>query len=213
MSKIEYFPPAYDCALCPRLAAFHAENKGKFPSYHNGPVPSFGALSAHMLVVGLAPGLHGANQTGRPFTGDYAGEVLYPALHKHGLAKGEYAARPDDGFELVNVRITNAARCVPPQNKPLPEEVRHCNGFLQKEIAAMEHLRVILSLGTVSHEAVLRAFGEKPSAYKFAHGAEHHVKNITLLNSYHTSRYNINTNRLTRAMFDDIIARARQILG
>lgn len=205
--------PPYDCPKCPRLCAFHAENRVQFPAFHNGPVPSFGPLSATLLVVGLAPGLKGANATGRPFTGDYAGKVLYAALLKHGFARGDYQERADDGLELVGARITNAVRCVPPENKPDPSEIKACNAFLKAEIAAMPQLRVILSLGQVSHNAVLKALGQRASAMKFGHGAEHTISNITLLSSYHTSRYNINTRNLTLPMFDAIMARARELVN
>ena len=206
--------PAQNCAKCPRLTAFRAQNQSKFPSYHNGPVESFGQLDAKILVVGLAPGLNGANQTNRPFTNDYAGDILYPALKKFGLARGNYGRVKNDGFELLNVRVSNAVRCVPPQNKVTADEIAACRPFLQAEIAAMPNLKLILSLGAVSHGAVLQALGYKKSAYKFAHGAEHHLPhhNITLIDSYHTSRYNINTNVLTAEMFDKIIARLQQLL-
>ena len=206
--------PAQNCAKCPRLTTFRAHNQSKFPSYHNGPVESFGQLDAKILVVGLAPGLNGANQTNRPFTNDYAGDILYPALKKFGLARGNYGRVKNDGFELLNVRVSNAVRCVPPQNKVTADEIAACRPFLQAEIAAMPNLKLILSLGAVSHGAVLQALGYKKSAYKFAHGAEHHLPhhNITLIDSYHTSRYNINTNVLTAEMFDKIIARLQQLL-
>ncbi|MFO0389971.1 MAG: uracil-DNA glycosylase, partial [Alphaproteobacteria bacterium] len=165
--------PDKTCDLCPRLCDFHAKNRQKYPSFHNAPVPSFGSLDAEVLVVGLAPGLKGANQTGRPFTGDYAGLILYQALLVNGFARGQYKERADDGLQLVNCRITNAVRCVPPENKPEPSEIKQCNQFLKAEIAAMPNLRVILSLGVVSHNAVLRALGQKLSAYKFTHGAVH----------------------------------------
>lgn len=203
--------PSYDCSLCPRLLSYHIDNRKQFPEWHNGPVPSFGGLEAELLVVGLAPGLKGANCTGRPFTGDYAGAVLYPALKKHGFAKGTYGARPDDGFELLGCRITNAVRCVPPQNKPEPAEIRQCNPFLKSEIEAMKKLKVILSLGAISHAAVLRAAGVKASAAKFAHAAEYVLPSgVLLIDSYHTSRYNVNTGRLTEAMFDEVIATIKQ---
>jgi uracil-DNA glycosylase family 4 len=208
------YQPAYECSLCPRLCGFHAANRKTYPSFYNGPVPSFGAMDAKLLVVGLAPGLKGANATGRPFTGDYAGLVLYGALLKHGLAKGEYKERKDDGMELVNCRITNAVRCVPPENKPEPGEIKSCNHFLAAEIAAMPNLRAILSLGGVSHNAVLRALGLKASAAKFGHAAEFSPKpGLTLLSSYHTSRYNINTRNLTVEMFDAVMARAKVLAG
>ncbi|MDX2072949.1 MAG: uracil-DNA glycosylase [Alphaproteobacteria bacterium] len=190
--------PAKNCSKCPRLCGFRKENAVKFPGYHNAPVPSFGELSAELLVVGLAPGLHGANQTGRPFTGDYAGIVLYAGLQKY-------------GFTLANCRITNAVRCVPQENKPEPSEIKNCNVFLKDEIAAMPNLKAILSLGLVSHNAVLRALGLKASAAKFAHGAIYslpatcHLSPVTLYDSYHCSRYNINTGRLSQGMFDVVI--------
>ena len=205
--------PPPDCPLCPRLVAFRAANKAKFPNFYNGAVPPFGPLEAELLIVGLAPGLKGANATGRPFTGDFAGIVLYSALARHGFAQGEYAARPDDGFRLVHARISNAVRCVPPENKPTPAEAKTCNPFLVQEIAAMRNLKVILSLGLTSHQAVLKTLNQKQSAFKFAHGAEHRVGGITLLDSYHTSRYNVQTGRLSQAMFDAIAARAAQLLG
>ncbi len=206
--------PAQNCAKCPRLVEFRTQNQNKFPSYHNAPVESFGSLDAEILVVGLAPGLNGANQTNRPFTNDYAGDILYPALKKFGFAQGNYGRIKNDGFELLNVRVSNTVRCVPPQNKVTADEIAACRPFLQAEIAAMPHLKLILSLGSVSHGAVLQALGYKKSAYKFAHGAEHLLPhhNITLIDSYHTSRYNINTNVLTAAMFDKIIARLQQLL-
>ena len=175
---------------------------------------AFGALDAKLLVVGLAPGLRGANATGRPFTGDYAGIILYGALKKAGLAKGEYKADPNDGFTLVNTRVTNGVRCVPPQNKPTPEEIRTCNRFLQSEIASMPSLRVILSLGAISHQAVLRALGRKQSSAKFKHAAEHDMGDgLTLLDSYHTSRYNINTGVLTDKMFEHIVLQAKKLVS
>lgn len=198
--------PPDSCSLCPRLMAFRQENRQKFTDFFNSPVPSFGPLEAELLVVGLAPGLKGANASGRPFTGDYAGEVLYPALLRYGFAQGTYRARPDDGLELVNCRITNAVRCVPPANKPETMEIHTCNGFLTNEIKGMPRLKTILSLGHVAHKAVLKASGMKQSAYAFGHGREHCIPGgIRLVNSYHCSRYNINTNVLTVEMFDDVL--------
>lgn len=205
--------PSAQCPLCPRLVAFREANQAKFPHFYNGAVPPFGPLDAQLLVVGLAPGLKGANASGRPFTGDFAGVVLYGALKKHGFARGEYQARADDGFELVNARITNAVRCVPPENKPTPAEAKTCNPFLVSEIGAMKNLKVILSLGLTSHQAVLKTLKQKQSAFKFGHGAEHRIGSITLLDSYHTSRYNVQTGRLTEAMFDGIMQQARQLIG
>lgn len=209
-----FSPPSYDCDACPRLHAFHQQNRVQYPRFYNGPVSSFGSLEAELLVVGLAPGLKGANQTGRPFTGDYAGIILYNALQKYGFAKGTYNpdlvahshAHDADGFALVNCRITNAVRCVPPENKPETSEIKQCNGFLRNELHVMPNLKIILSLGGVSHKAVISALGLKPSQYTFGHGNTHAVSpNITLINSYHTSRYNINTGNLTQAMFDKVV--------
>lgn len=209
---INNYAPSRDCPLCPRLCAFRADNKLEYPIFFNAPVPSFGALNAEMLVVGLAPGLKGANQTGRPFTGDYAGLILYSALSRLGFGEGTYRERIDDGFTLVGCRITNAVRCVPQANKPELTEIKTCNNFLKNEINAMPNLRVILSLGLVSHGAVLRALGLKAGFAKFAHAAEHHLpRGVTLLDSYHTSRYNINTGQLTQEMFDAVVARAREL--
>ena len=224
-----FTPPPYDCPLCPRLMAFREENKLAHPAYFNGPVPAFGSFDARFLVVGLAPGLKGANQTGRPFTGDYAGLVLYSSLLKNGLAEGKFSpesfmteagaggdprlAHGKDTLQLVDTRITNAVRCVPQENKPEPSEIKNCNGFLKAEIAAMPNLQVILSLGLVSHNAVLRALGLKPTAAKFIHSADYKLSSkITLVDTYHCSRYNINTNRLTQAMFDDVVAKAKSLL-
>lgn len=199
--------PDFSCKKCPRLLQYRAENKIKYPLYYNGPVESFGDLDAEVLIVGLAPGLNGANQTNRPFTNDYAGDVLYPSLKKFGLAGGEYKKVKNDGFYLNNVRITNAVRCVPPQNKVTADEIKACRNYLQKEISAMPNLKIILSLGAVSHGAVLQALSYKKSAFKYAHGAKHFLANhnLFLLDSYHTSRYNINTGVLTPQMFDEII--------
>ncbi len=201
--------PSADCPLCPRLAKFRAENRRAFPEFFNDPVPSFGARDAPLLIVGLAPGLKGANRTGRPFTGDYAGDLLYSSLKRHGLARGEYKARADDGLELVDVRITNAVRCVPPENKPLPAEINTCRQFLSAEIAAMPKLKAILALGAVAHYSVLTALKVKKKDHPFAHGARYEIGKITLLASYHCSRYNTNTGVLTEAMFDAVVAAAK----
>lgn len=202
-----FCPPQKDCNLCPRLVKFRQNNISKFPHYYNGTVPSFGQIDAEILVVGLAPGLNGANQTGRPFTNDYAGDILYPALQKFGFAQGNYQKKADDTFELINVRITNSVRCVPPQNKVTSEEIKTCGDFLIKEISSMSNLKIILTLGGVAHNAVLGVLGYKKSLHKFSHGAIHQLKkhNITMINSYHTSRYNINTGRLTPEMFENVI--------
>ena len=206
--------PSIKCDKCPRLMEFRTQNMQKFPLYHNAPVEAFGDLGARILIVGLAPGLNGANQTNRPFTNDYAGDILYPALKKFGFATGEYKRVKNDGFELTDVRVTNSVRCVPPQNKVTADEIAACRGYLQAEIAAMPNLKVILCLGAVSHGAVLQALGYKKSAFKFAHGAEHKLfkHGIILKDSYHTSRYNINTGVLTAEMFDQIITDLKKLI-
>ena len=196
--------------------AFREENQRKFPHFYNGAVPSFGSLDARMLVVGLAPGLKGANASGRPFTGDFAGEVLYTALAQCGLAEGTYGARADDGFALRGVRISNAVRCVPPENKPTPAEEKICRRFLVNEIAAMPNLKLILCLGQTSHKSALKTFHLKQADYPFAHGSLHVVRRpsslIHLLSSYHTSRYNVQTKRLTQEMFNWIVKQATELL-
>ena len=198
--------PAADCRLCPRLAAFRADNRRKLPDFHNRPVAAFGGAGARLLIVGLAPGLRGANRTGRPFTGDYAGELLYPSLLRFGFAEGGFAAHADDGLHLIDCRITNAVRCVPPENRPTTEEIRTCRRFLAAEIAAMPRLGAFLALGTIAHNAILAAQGERQSAWKFAHGARHRLPSgQTLYDSYHCSRYNVNTGRLTEAMFHAVL--------
>lgn len=214
-----YQPPASECERCPRLVAFRQDNQRQYPSFFNGAVPSFGAFSAELLVVGLAPGLKGANQTGRPFTGDYAGLVLYSGLLKTGFAQGIFDEHPDDGLELLNCRVTNAVRCVPPENKPIGEEIATCRSFLTEEISAMPNLKVILSLGGISHKSVLAALRQKQSAFPFVHGAAYDIshptagKNLTLANSYHCSRYNINTGRLTQEMFDNVLVQIQNQLS
>lgn len=199
--------PERNCALCPRLVEFRKTNQEKYPTYYNGAVPPFGNLDAEILIVGLAPGLNGANQTARPFTNDYAGDILYPILKEFGLAKGNYQKRKDDGFELINVRITNSVRCAPPKNQVTGEEVKTCGKFLIDEINNMKNLKIILTLGGVAHNAVLGVLGYKKAAFKFAHNAVHHLAkhNLLMINSYHTSRYNINTGVLTAEMFKDVI--------
>lgn len=194
--------PARDCPLCPRLVAYRQANRAAEPDWHNAPVPSWGPRDAPLLIAGLAPGVRGANRTGRPFTGDYAGRLLYDTLLAHGLARGAYAEDPRDGMELVGCRIANAVRCVPPQNLPTTEEVRACNPFLQAEMAGMPKLRGVLALGGVAHQAVLRARGLRVTSQRFAHGAIHALPGgLVLGNSYHVSRYNTNTGRLTPEMF------------
>jgi len=205
--------PDRDCPRCPRLAAFRADNRTRQTGWHNAPVPAFGPVDAQLLIVGLAPGLKGANRTGRPFTGDGAGDLLYPTLIAAGFADGDYRARADDGLGLVNCRVTNAVRCVPPQNKPSGAEVAACNGFLEAEIAAMAHLKVVLALGGISHNAVLRTLALKPSRAKFANLACHDVgAGRRLIDSYHCSRLNTNTGRLTPEMFRAVFDAIRGML-
>ena len=200
--------PGRDCPLCPRLKAFRDANRVQYPDFFNAPVPSFGDPEARLLIVGLAPGLKGANKSGRPFTGDYAGDLLYATLAKFGLSRGTYAARADDGLVLVGCRITNAVRCVPPQNKPLPIEENTCRRFFESEVASLPGLKTILALGLVAHNQVLKGLGLKRSAYPFKHGALHPLPNgLTLADSYHCSRYNTNTGVLTTAMFEEVVAR------
>jgi len=195
--------PAPDCPLCPRLAAYRAANQAANPGWFNAPVPSFGALEARVLVVGLAPGVRGANRTGRPFTGDFAGELLYRTLLKFGLAHGRYAADPRDGLALVDCRVTNAVRCVPPGNLPSSQEIGSCNRFLAAEIAAMPRLRAVLALGGTAHAAVLKACSLRASHARFRHGETHDLpEGRVLIDSYHVSRLNTNTGRLTTAMFE-----------
>jgi uracil-DNA glycosylase family 4 len=205
--------PPRDCSLCPRLAAFRATSVSDQPEWFNGAVPSFGDAEARLLIVGLAPGLGGANRTGRPFTGDYAGELLYGTLIGYGFARGTYAARPDDGLTLVDCMITNAVRCVPPANKPTPAEISTCNGFLAARIAACPRIEAIVALGRVAHDGTLMALGLKKSAHKFAHGAVHDLApGLRLYDSFHCSRYNTNTGRLTPAMFHAVFAAVRSQL-
>ena len=204
MSK-NSFDPDMDCQLCPRLVNYRGKNRARYPHWHNGPVSSFGSFSSNLLIVGLAPGLKGANRTGRPFTGDLAGNLLYSTLIKFGFAKGVFSAQSDDGLKLVNCRITNAVRCVPPQNKVTGQETNACKSFLSSEISEMKKLKIILALGIVAHGAVLSACGEKKSSFNFSHHASHQLSDgLILTNSYHCSRYNTNTGRLTKEMFNDV---------
>ena len=201
--------PDRDCPLCKRLVEFRLAARAKFPDWHNAPVAPFGPDEARLLIVGLAPGLQGANRTGRPFTGDYAGNLLYATLQEFGLSRGAYDQRPDDGLELVDCRISNAVKCVPPENKPTPEEIRICNRFLAEELASLPRLKVILALGSIAHDAVLVGMGQRKSAAKFVHGARHDLpRGLSLYDSYHCSRYNTNTGRLTTEMFRDVVGKA-----
>lgn len=209
------FPPEapLDCPLCPRLVAYRRDNEAAHPDWFNAPVPSFGEEDARLLIVGLAPGVQGANKTGRPFTGDYAGDLLYATLTEFGFAKGTYEARPDDGLKLVGAMITNAVRCVPPQNKPTPAEAKTCLGFLEARIATLPKLTAILALGRIAHDAVLNARRMKKSAAPFGHGATHDLgSGVRLFDSYHCSRYNTNTRRLTPEMFQSVFAEIRTFL-
>jgi uracil-DNA glycosylase len=206
--------PPPDCPRCPRLVAFRERHRHAFPDWHNAPVPSFGGDRAELLIVGLAPGLRGANRTGRPFTGDYAGILLYETLRRHGFAEGVYDARPDDGLRLIGCRVTNAVRCVPPENKPETSEAANCRPFLSAEIQRLGRLRAVLALGAIAHKGVLAALGERASRFPFVHGALHPLPNgLLLADSYHCSRYNTNTGRLTPAMFDAVFAELRRRLS
>ena len=205
--------PSPDCPLCPRLSAFRADNAAAFPDFFNAPVPGFGDPRARLLIVGLAPGLKGANRTGRPFTGDYAGDLLYPTLVSFGLARGAYDRRPDDGLELHDTLITNAVRCVPPQNKPTGGEIATCRPYLKAQIAALPALRVVLALGRIAHDSTLKSLGAKLKDHPFGHGAVHALPGgPTLVDSYHCSRYNVNTGRLTADMFEAVIDTIKRII-
>jgi uracil-DNA glycosylase len=201
--------PDRDCPLCPRLSGFRAANRARDPQGFNSPVPSFGDADVRLLIVGLAPGLQGANRTGRPFTGDFGGELLYATLLAYGFAKGRYQARPDDGFTLLDCRISNAVRCVPPQNKPLPAEINNCRPYLSATIGMMPGLRAIVALGRVAHETTVKVLGLRGAAAPFAHGAVHQAGAVKLYDSYHCSRYNTNTGVLTTEMFHAVFAKAK----
>ncbi|RBP16877.1 uracil-DNA glycosylase family 4 [Roseiarcus fermentans] len=206
--------PDRDCAACPRLAAFRAANRAAFPDWWNAPVPSFGPANARLMIVGLAPGLRGANRTGRPFTGDYAGDLLYDTLLHYGFATGGYERRPDDGLTLVDCAIVNAVRCVPPQNKPTPQEIAACRRYLSQAIDSLGRLKVAVALGRVAHDTVLRAAGARLARFPFAHGARHALlPGLVLFDSYHCSRYNTNTGTLTETMFRAVFAAVRAELA
>ena len=204
--------PGRNCPRCPRLAAFRKQWRASEPAWFNAPVPSFGPLDARLLIVGLAPGLQGANRTGRPFTGDHAGLLLYETLARYGFSRGTFDARPDDGLELIDCRITNAVRCVPPENKPTPAEINTCRDFLMPTIAEMPKLRAVVALGKIAHDSVVTAFGTKKSAAPFKHGGKNALGNLTLFSSYHCSRYNTNTGVLTPEMFRAVFAEVRRYL-
>jgi uracil-DNA glycosylase family 4 len=209
--------PSRDCPFCPRLADFREEWRVREPAWWNAPVPTFlpaeGADSVRLLVVGLAPGLRGANRTGRPFTGDYAGDLLYSTLIRFGFARGVFEARPDDSLELIGTAVTNAVRCVPPQNKPTPAEITTCRTFLVPTIARFPNLRAIVALGAIAHQSTVRALGQRLAAYPFGHGARHETGPLTLFSSYHCSRYNTNTGVLTEEMFTRVFAEVAELLG
>lgn len=207
--------PDFNCSSCERLYDFRVQNKKKYPDWFNGPAPSFGNKNAKLLIVGLAPGLQGANRTGRPFTGDYAGDLLFATLLKFGLAKGEYKSSPDDGLKLVDTMITNAVRCVPPQNKPTGPEINTCRPYLVSRIASLKKLKAIICLGRISHDSTLRTLGIKLKDAPFAHRAQHIVSgtNYTIFDSYHCSRYNTNTGRLTTEMFEALFDDVKSFLA
>jgi uracil-DNA glycosylase len=206
--------PASDCNLCPRLAAYRAANRDAKPDWFNAPVPGWGDPLARLLVVGLAPGVSGANRTGRPFTGDYAGDLLYATLTKFGFTSGIYAQTADDGFALHDVFISNAVRCVPPENKPTSVEIHTCRPFLDAQVKALPNLKVMVALGTVAHQSAIKAGGGKLPKCGFAHGAVHVMpKGLIIVDSYHCSRYNTNTRRLTTDMFETVFETARRLLA
>ena len=206
--------PFSNCPLCPRLAEFREDNRAKYPTWHNAPVDTWtdinGPDSVELLVVGLAPGLKGANRTARPFTGDYAGDLLYATLLKFGFASGTYESKADDGLELINTAITNAVRCVPPQNKPVGSEINQCRPFLEATIQHFPNLKCLITLGKIAHDSTVRAFGERVSAYPFGHEKKHRIKQYDVISSYHCSRYNTNTGRLTPEMFENVFRMAKE---
>ena len=201
-----------NCRACPRLAGFLDEVNGRYPDYFCKPVPPFGDTSAQFLIVGLAPGMHGANRTGRPFTGDHAGILLYETLHKFGFSTHRESVAADDSLQLDNCRITNAVKCLPPENKPVGAEINTCNSYLGNELAALPKNSVVLALGGIAHRAIIKATGGRQADYKFAHAAVHELEPFRLLDSYHCSRYNTNTRRLTTEMFEGVFAQARELL-
>jgi len=204
--------PGRDCPLCPRLVEYRHAQRKLHPEWFNAPVPAFGGTDARLLIVGLAPGVQGANRTGRPFTGDFAGDLLYETLLTYGFAEGIYRADPHDGLALNDAMIVNAVRCVPPQNKPLPIEIKTCNGFLRARMDGLPRLTAIVTLGRIAHDGVLTALAAKKSAHPFGHGAEHEVGNLRIFDSYHCSRYNTNTGVLTPEMFRKVFAKVRGFL-
>jgi len=210
MSKL--IEPNKNCSKCRRLYNFRKKNQSENPDWFNAPVPTFGELSSSLLIVGLAPGLQGANKTGRPFTGDYAGDLLYKTINKFNFSKGKYGGTIDDSLKLKDCTITNAVRCVPPQNKPISEEINNCNNFLKKTIEIHKNLKVIIALGLIAHKSIISAFNLKQKLYKFKHGNKHKINNLILIDSYHCSRYNTNTGRLNEEMFEKIFFEAKKEL-
>jgi uracil-DNA glycosylase family 4 len=204
--------PNKNCSKCRRLYNFRKKNQSNNPDWFNAPVPTFGELSSSLLIVGLAPGLQGANKTGRPFTGDYAGDLLYKTINKFNFSKGKYAGTIDDSLKLKDCTITNAVRCVPPQNKPISEEINNCNNFLKKTIEIHKNLKVIIALGLIAHKSIISALNLKQKLYKFKHGNKHKIDNLMLIDSYHCSRYNTNTGRLNQEMFEKIFFEAKKEL-
>ncbi|MBU6448174.1 MAG: uracil-DNA glycosylase [Rhodospirillales bacterium] len=214
MNSVFVTSPSLDCALCPRLVAYRQEYRALHPDWFNAPVPSFGPLSARLLIVGQAPGVNGANKTGRPFTGDVAGRLLYPALVKFGFAKGLFQERADDGLKMIDCRITNAVRCAPPQHKLETSDKNSCLPYLAAEIAAMPKLTMLLAIGGKAHESILQGLRLRPSQHKFKHGALHELPGgLKLVDSFHTSQYNVNTGRITQEMFEEIVAGIRRLLA
>jgi uracil-DNA glycosylase len=213
IDQIQPPEPATDCDICPRLAAYRDANKQAHPDWYNAPVPGWGDSRARLFIVGLAPGVSGANRTGRPFTGDYAGDLLYATLVKFGYATGTYGQHAQDGFALHDVFISNAVRCAPPQNKPLPTEIQNCRRFMEAQVSALPNARIMLALGTIAHQSAVKVGGGKLPKYKFAHNALHQMpKGMMVIDSYHCSRYNTNTGRLTTQMFEDVFETIASIL-
>ena len=214
--KNSQFDPGYDCPLCPRLVEFRHEWRNKEPDWHNGPVDTWSAKAGDetvkMLIIGLAPGLRGANLTGRPFTGDYAGDLLYATLLQYGFSQGAYKAMPDDGMVLRDCAITNAVRCVPPQNKPVGEEINNCRPFLLSTLARFPNLKALVTLGKIAHDTTTRALGERVAAHKFTHGGQYEMGKYQVFSSYHCSRYNTNTNVLTPKMFEGVFETVRKFV-
>jgi uracil-DNA glycosylase family 4 len=204
--------PGRNCPRCPRLVAFREHWRARQPEWFNAPVPPFGPREARLAIIGLAPGLRGANRTSRPFTGDFAGGLLYQTLGDYGFARGRYEARPDDGLELIDCRIINAVRCVPPENKPTPAEIANCRPFLKRDLADMANLAALVALGRIAHDSILVTLGARPAAARFGHGQTYRIGDVTIFDSYHCSRQNTNTGRLTPEMFRAVFAAVRAFI-